>query len=63
MHIWFPDYDTYTIKNDDTSYVNVTIQRRTRLCYSLIVQSDLGIMKEIVANNIQPNSLDNFINL
>lgn len=63
MHIWFPDYDSYTIKNDDTSYVNVTIQRPTRLCYSLIVRSDLGMMEEIVANNIQPNSLDNFINI
>jgi cyclopropane-fatty-acyl-phospholipid synthase len=65
MHIWFPDYDTYTIKNDNcnTNYVNISIQKPSKMLYSLITRSDLGLMEEMISDNLQPNSVDNFMNI
>lgn len=63
MNIWFPGYDTYTIQNDESEYVNITIQHPTQLCCSLVARSDLGMMEEIISQNIQPNSLNNFMNI
>lgn len=63
MSILFPDYDTYTIKNDDSDSVNITVNYPTQLCFSLIARSDLGVMEEIVSANLQPKSLDTFMNI